>query len=48
MVAELPPRTTGELYRCLGCDAQCGRCARSIRRIMKEPAITSGRRDFSH
>jgi bacterioferritin-associated ferredoxin len=38
MVAEPPPRTTGELYRCLGCDAQCGRCARSIKRIMKEPA----------
>jgi bacterioferritin-associated ferredoxin len=32
-----PPRTTGDLFRCLGCSAQCGRCARSIRRIMDEP-----------
>jgi len=30
------PRTTGEVYNCLGCSAQCGRCARTIRRIMNE------------
>ena len=30
------PRTTGEVYNCLGCSAQCGRCARTIRRIMDE------------
>lgn len=30
------PRTTGEVYQCLGCSAQCGRCARTIRRIMNE------------
>jgi bacterioferritin-associated ferredoxin len=35
MVAEVPPRTPGELYRCLGCDARCGRCVRSIKRIMQ-------------
>jgi bacterioferritin-associated ferredoxin len=29
-------RTTGEVYGCLGCSAQCGRCARTIRRIMDE------------
>jgi bacterioferritin-associated ferredoxin len=29
-------RTTGEVYGCLGCSAQCGRCARTIRRIMNE------------
>jgi bacterioferritin-associated ferredoxin len=23
-------------YRCLGCSAQCGRCARTIRRIIDE------------
>jgi bacterioferritin-associated ferredoxin len=34
------PRTCGEVYDCLGCSAQCGRCARTIRRIMDE-AITS-------
>jgi bacterioferritin-associated ferredoxin len=34
-----PPRTTGDLFRCLGCSAQCGRCARSIKRIMDEPPI---------
>ena len=26
----------GEVYGCLGCSAQCGRCARTIRRIMNE------------
>jgi bacterioferritin-associated ferredoxin len=29
-----PPRTTGELFRYLGCSAQCGRCAWSIKAIM--------------
>ena len=30
------PRTAGEVYHCLGCSAQCGRCARTIRKIMDE------------
>ncbi|MBN8957975.1 MAG: (2Fe-2S)-binding protein [Rhizobiales bacterium] len=30
------PRSTGQVYGCLGCSAQCGRCARTIRRIMNE------------
>ncbi len=30
------PRTTCQVYHCLGCSAQCGRCARTIRRIMDE------------
>ena len=25
-----------EVYACLGCSAQCGRCARTIRRLMDE------------
>jgi bacterioferritin-associated ferredoxin len=29
-------RTAGEVYGCLGCSAQCGRCVRTIRRIMDE------------
>ena len=29
-------RSTGQVYGCLGCSAQCGRCARTIRRIMDE------------
>jgi bacterioferritin-associated ferredoxin len=33
---EAPPRSTVDVYRCLGCSAQCGRCARTIRRIMVE------------
>ena len=33
------PRTTGQVYHCLGCSAQCGRCARTIRRIMKEALL---------
>jgi bacterioferritin-associated ferredoxin len=35
-VATSAPRTTGQVYGCLGCSAQCGRCARSIRKIMDE------------
>jgi bacterioferritin-associated ferredoxin len=27
-------RTPGQVYRCLGCSAQCGRCARTIRAIL--------------
>ena len=33
---EAAPRTTGQVYDCLGCSPQCGRCARTIRRIMNE------------
>ena len=34
--ADARPRTTGQVYGCLGCSAQCGRCARTIRKIMDE------------
>jgi bacterioferritin-associated ferredoxin len=27
-----------QLYACLGCSAQCGRCARTIKRIIDEMA----------
>jgi bacterioferritin-associated ferredoxin len=33
---EAPPRSAGQVYGCLGCSAQCGRCARTIRKIMDE------------
>jgi bacterioferritin-associated ferredoxin len=36
------PRTTGQVYGCLGCSAQCGRCARSIRKIMDEALASAG------
>ena len=29
-------RTAGQVYGCLGCSPQCGRCATTIRRIMDE------------
>ncbi|WP_454916353.1 (2Fe-2S)-binding protein [Xanthobacter sediminis] len=29
-------RTPGEVYRCLGCAPQCGRCARTIRALMDQ------------
>ncbi|MGO9546719.1 MAG: bacterioferritin-associated ferredoxin [Rhodomicrobium sp.] len=31
-----PPRTPGQVHRHLGCRAQCGRCARSMREIIDE------------
>jgi len=30
------PRRTAEVYVCLGCSAQCGRCARAIKWIMAD------------
>ena len=30
------PHTTFQVYGCLGCSAQCGRCAQTIRKIMDE------------
>jgi bacterioferritin-associated ferredoxin len=36
VTAPEPPRTTGQVYGCLGCSAQCGRCARTIRQIMDQ------------
>jgi bacterioferritin-associated ferredoxin len=28
--------STRQVYGCLGCSAQCGRCARTVRRLMDE------------
>ena len=39
---ESAPRTTGQVYHCLGCSPQCGRCARTIRRIMTEALDGAG------
>ena len=30
------PRTASEVYGCLGCSAECGRCARTIKTIIDE------------
>ncbi len=37
------PYTPAQVYRCLGCSPQCGRCARTIRNIMEEalPSVHS-------
>ncbi len=42
------PRTTCQVYHCLGCNAQCGRCARTIRRIMDEALAAAGSAPPSH
>ncbi len=39
-VSENAPRATSQVYGCLGCSAQCGRCARTIRRIMDQVLAT--------
>ena len=36
------PRTTSQVYGCLGCSAQCGRCARTICKIMSEALAGAG------
>jgi bacterioferritin-associated ferredoxin len=33
------PATANQVYGCLGCSPQCGRCARTIRRIMDECGV---------
>ena len=35
-IAEAAPRSAVYVHRCLGCSAQCGRCMRTIKRIMDE------------
>ena len=30
------PSKAGQVYGCLGCSPQCGRCARTIKKIMNE------------
>lgn len=35
-VAKDLPRTASQVYGCLGCSAECGRCARTIKKIMDE------------
>jgi bacterioferritin-associated ferredoxin len=42
-VCNAAPRTTFQVYGCLACSAQCGRCALTIRRIMDEVRLGSGR-----
>ncbi|MCR6735293.1 MAG: (2Fe-2S)-binding protein [Afipia sp.] len=30
------PRSAAQVYGCLGCSVECGRCARTIKKIMDE------------
>ena len=39
-VVEATPRSAVHVHRCLGCSAQCGRCMRTIKRIMDEALAT--------
>jgi len=36
------PRTPAQVYRCLGCSPNCGRCASTIRTIMEEALANAG------
>lgn len=42
VMSEQAPRMTSQVYGCLGCSAQCGRCARTIRRIMDQALAANG------
>jgi bacterioferritin-associated ferredoxin len=35
-VSTATPRSAAQVYGCLGCSPQCGRCVTTIRRIMDE------------
>ncbi len=39
---ECAPRKVSEVYGCLGCSPQCGRCARTIRDIMRGAGACCG------
>jgi bacterioferritin-associated ferredoxin len=41
-VAAAAPRSTGQVYGCLGCSAKCGRCSRTIRALMDEVRGNAG------
>ena len=34
--ADILPRRAKQLYNCLGCSAECGRCARTIQGIIED------------
>ncbi len=36
------PRTASQVYGCLGCSRKCGRCTRTIRKIMDEALEAAG------
>jgi bacterioferritin-associated ferredoxin len=36
------PRSAAQVHGCLGCSAQCGRCLRTIRKIMDEALVGAG------
>jgi bacterioferritin-associated ferredoxin len=36
------PRTPAQVYRCLGCSPNCGRCVRTIRAIMDQALAEAG------
>jgi bacterioferritin-associated ferredoxin len=36
------PRTPAQVYRCLGCSPECGRCVRTIRAIMDKALTDAG------
>src|SRR4029079_394096 len=40
-------RSTAHVYGCLGCSAQCGRCARTIRKII-DAALGGGKLGCPH
>jgi bacterioferritin-associated ferredoxin len=41
-VTTAAPRSAAHVHRCLGCSAQCGRCIRTIRKIMDEALEGAG------
>lgn len=40
--ADMPPRSAVEVYGCLGCSPKCGRCARTLQKIMTEASSGGG------
>jgi bacterioferritin-associated ferredoxin len=39
------PLSAQQVYDCLGCSVQCGRCARGVKRIITEASMMAGYRE---
>ena len=42
IVAAGAPCTAAQVHRCLGCNLECGRCARTIRQIVADAVARDG------
>jgi bacterioferritin-associated ferredoxin len=47
-VTDNSPGNTKQIYGCLGCSVECGRCARTIRTLVDEALVACGSTSWKH